>query len=596
MAPEQARGAAAEVDIRSDVHALGAILYRLLSGRPPRDTSGETLRALNRIATEPASRLRSVAPGVGDELDTIVHRAMAPERERRYQTAGDLAGDLERLLAGEPIDAKRDSRWYVVKKGLRRHRAPVAAAALVALLVVASATALGVLYSRQLELSREARGQRDLARQRFDEVRGLANALITELDPLLDQLPGSAPTRRAIIERCVDYLDALADAAGDDVGLLRELGQGYLRVGDILGSRSQASVGDWSGALGHYRRAGEVFERARALDPDGFEILVGLQQAAAKRGEILRHLERWDEAGEAFDLAMEHAARGEALRPDDPRVSRWMYSIVERQAAVARHRGDEARWRELSRRANELADAAAARFPDDPWIGRDAAVGHMRRAQEARAVGDLDAALAGYRRFLEASVALRATMPDTMLAAKDVASGHEWVGRTLEAMGEHEAAAGSFGDMVATIEGADPAAAEPELQLLRLAGLTKLFEMQMALGDRSAAGATAARLVEASDSAARLAPDHPKLVRAAAVGYYKRSELHAARAGDESRSDPERAASALAAARDLDVVLAMFLDLEARGLLAREDAAVPGVIEGERDGWRRAAATLGEGG
>jgi hypothetical protein len=72
---------------------------------------------------------------LNDEIDTIVLKCLSKERERRYQTAGELARDIGHYLAGEPIEAKRDSGWYVLRKHVRRHRIPVAVGAAFLLLI-----------------------------------------------------------------------------------------------------------------------------------------------------------------------------------------------------------------------------------------------------------------------------------------------------------------------------------------------------------------------------------------------------------------------------------------------------------------------------
>jgi serine/threonine protein kinase len=101
MAPEQVEPRGRTADARTDVHALGAILYECLTMRPPLVGAGreDTYR---RILREEPVELRQLQPAAGRDLAAVVHRALAREPHRRFVTAGDLAVDLERVLRGEP--------------------------------------------------------------------------------------------------------------------------------------------------------------------------------------------------------------------------------------------------------------------------------------------------------------------------------------------------------------------------------------------------------------------------------------------------------------------------------------------------------------
>lgn len=119
--PEQARGDSAKIDVRTDVYSLGVILYDLLTGRFPYPVTGSMPEVINRILNEAPARPGSINRQINSELDTIVLKALSKSRDQRYQTPGDLARDIERFLAGEPIEAKRDNWRYMSRKMLQRH-------------------------------------------------------------------------------------------------------------------------------------------------------------------------------------------------------------------------------------------------------------------------------------------------------------------------------------------------------------------------------------------------------------------------------------------------------------------------------------------
>ncbi|MFO0844936.1 MAG: serine/threonine-protein kinase [Gemmataceae bacterium] len=162
MAPEQAT-ASKHTGPPADIYALGAILYECLTGRPPfrGATAVETLRQV--VEAEPVS-IRSLQPKVPRDLETICHKALRKEPARRYATAADLAADLDRFLAGEPVLARpvgpvrRGWKWV--------QRRPVVAglfaAFVLSLVVGAAATSRWALIAGQRER---------LARQREQEVR-----------------------------------------------------------------------------------------------------------------------------------------------------------------------------------------------------------------------------------------------------------------------------------------------------------------------------------------------------------------------------------------------------------------------------------------
>lgn len=146
--PEQVTGDPRQVDIRTDVYSLGVVLYEMLSARLPYETTDQLSEMLRRISQdEPASLTGGERP-IDDELETIVMKALAKDKERRYQSTEALALDIEHYVKGEPIEARRDSTWYVLRKALCRHKLSVAAAVFMVLVVVVFSATMTVMYGK----------------------------------------------------------------------------------------------------------------------------------------------------------------------------------------------------------------------------------------------------------------------------------------------------------------------------------------------------------------------------------------------------------------------------------------------------------------
>ena len=156
-APEQVSGDPDAVDARTDVWALGVMLYESLLGQPPLNLEGGLSDIVAAIKDAQITPPRSIDPTIDRDLETMLLRALDGDPDRRTAGPGDLARDLRHWLAGEPIEARRDDHWYVAGKFLRRHWLAVSGAALSVAALVGFAITMWVLYDQATQANNRLR-------------------------------------------------------------------------------------------------------------------------------------------------------------------------------------------------------------------------------------------------------------------------------------------------------------------------------------------------------------------------------------------------------------------------------------------------------
>ena len=288
--PEQLEGGA--ISTASDVYSLGALLYRLLTGRTPFAAGSKSLPELARERKQPPPRPSAVVDAAGarrlrGDLDSIVLKALRLEPERRYRSVDALAEDLERWLGGYPVRARPDSLRYRLSKYVRRNWLPLAAAALVSAAVAAG----GGVAAWQ---AREARDQRDRAddhAQRTELVNQfLVNLLAAPAGRWWRDLENQGPETRVI--------DVIDEAA---VRLETELEEAPLQraaLHQTLGDTYMALVQYNDRAEYQVRRALEI--RTRELG----EVDPSVAESTYYLAAIVRALGRLPEALETYERAI----------------------------------------------------------------------------------------------------------------------------------------------------------------------------------------------------------------------------------------------------------------------------------------------------
>ncbi len=186
MSPEQLGGASVALDTRCDVYALGVMLYELVAKRRPHDLTGLALAEAARLIREQEpQRLGTLDRALRGDVETIVAKAMDKDRERRYATAAEFAADIRRFLTHQPIDARRASTWYQLRKLARRNRGLVAGlvVAILALLAGTVGTGLALVEARQQrDDAVAAKDDADASRLELETVVDFQTRMLSDVD------------------------------------------------------------------------------------------------------------------------------------------------------------------------------------------------------------------------------------------------------------------------------------------------------------------------------------------------------------------------------------------------------------------------------
>jgi serine/threonine protein kinase len=351
--PEQLRGASQTT--ATDVYSLGAVLYKILTGRSPHESDTRASQMAGVIAGDRAIAAPSrLNPKLPSDLDYIVRRALRTEPEERYASVDAFADDIRSFLESRPIQARSGDGWYRTRKSLRRHWVR----GVVSMVVIGSLSAGLYIANRE----------RLLAERRFAQLRKLSNKVF-DLDKTIRDLPGSMPARQSLVSDSLEYLTGLAQSAPGDLDLTFEIGQGYWRVGRIQGVPVESNLGEGAKAEATLNTAAEFIDRVLASRPRDRNALNLSAIIASDRMILAQRDHRFPDA-----LAHAHrsAERLEALLRVGDTSQSELAQVAQRFGNIALVQMNMHLYEEAipyARREVELAESApAARIPVDAGL------------------------------------------------------------------------------------------------------------------------------------------------------------------------------------------------------------------------------------
>jgi WD40 repeat protein/predicted Ser/Thr protein kinase len=290
MSPEQASGDPAQIDLRSDVYSLGVIAFELLTGRLPYAVQGKMIHeAVRIIRDQEPSRLSSIDRALRGDAETIVAKALEKSPERRYQSAAELASDIRRYLADQPIVARPASVMYQFRKFARRNKALVTGLG-VAFAAMLIATVVSLRQARVAVLAGEAQ-----ARQAYRATIAAAAAAVEAHDPVAasERLDSVAPADRGW---AWEYLSSRLDQSIALVPGENLAGAGLGADGATAVTLGRDGVLRWSDPF-----LGETL-RTATLEIDGVidaAFSADAARVSAVHGAGGRQIGHWDIAGAA---------------------------------------------------------------------------------------------------------------------------------------------------------------------------------------------------------------------------------------------------------------------------------------------------------
>jgi eukaryotic-like serine/threonine-protein kinase len=466
MAPEQITGDRSRIDRRTDVYALGALLYRVLAGRDPYEAGSPVEALMEAVRTDPVP-LRKVIDDVPRDLALIVHKCLERDPESRYDSARLLAEDLERFLDGRPVLAQPPSWTYRAVRVLRRHRRLAAGLGAAALLAVAGA----VKYTVDLRIERAAA---EAARDEAEEVSAFLVSLLEGVSPA--EARGREVPVRELVDRAAARIDGdLAGRPATRTRIMNVLGSLYTRLGDF--DRAEALLLDalalrkgdepadgparaallsavaelryWQGDYGEARRH---YEEGLAVPRPPGE--AGAARAHALHGVAMVAIEE-GEVEEARALLEEAVALRSA---EDPVRPLTLSSVIAELGRAEQLAGDLERAREhmeeslrlvepygplhparsmtldnLAKVYHDLGDLDRARAAMEEALAIDRRVLGERHHLVGLSVGNLARTHRTAGRYAEAETAYREALE---IYREALGPDHQWVGITLGNLGK----------------------------------------------------------------------------------------------------------------------------------------------------------------
>ena len=390
MSPEQAELSEADVDTRSDIYSLGVMLYELLTGSTPferKELFSVSYDEIRRIICEtdppkPSTRLsslgdelsevaklRQVHPGelckiISGDLDWVVMKTLEKDRNRRYETANELAMDIERHLRDEPVVAGPPSTIYRLRKFIRRNRTGVLVGLVViaALLIGLCLATVGFIQANREKERTKAALQR--AGMNFQMARDAVDKMTEVAEKQLVNVPRMEKVRQDLLQQAqVFYQEFVEEEISNEPAVRQEMGRSYRRLGDI-----HQMLGQYEQAEEAYNSAMDVFNKLVVDFPDTADYRMEMVASENALGLTLRALGRHRQAERAFSTATELLEPLADEFPTEPAYAKALAEAHNNLGLILMDTGEPEKAKQAYRQALEIREELVVQFPDLPPV------------------------------------------------------------------------------------------------------------------------------------------------------------------------------------------------------------------------------------
>jgi eukaryotic-like serine/threonine-protein kinase len=458
MSPEQSVGATDRIGPASDVYGLGAVLYCLLVGRPP--FAGRDLWALlQKVQKGEFERPRREKPNVPAALEAVCVKAMATRPSDRYATGREVAEEVERWLADEPVSVYAEPWPVRAGRWMRKHRALVGSTAAGLVLAMVFLTTLALVTARQNHILAEAnareRAAAELAQKTIEDMTS-ADAL-----KFLETQQELRPEQKKFLEQALAYYRASTERTPTDEHEEARQGRAFFRMGGL-----QYGLGLLAPAEPSYRAALKEQERLAAEHPQVSQYREDLAKSHSSLGNLLAHLGKSDEAEREYRAALREQERLAAEHPQVPEYRQGLAVSLMNQgtllAGLAKRDDAEREYRAALKEQERLA----AEHPQVPEYRQDLAKCHGSLGNLLSNLGKSDDAEREYRAALREQERLAAEHPGAPAYRLDLAKNHTNLGRLLSRLRKRDEAEQEYRAALSALE--HLAAEYPQKQEYRL--------------------------------------------------------------------------------------------------------------------------------